>query len=368
MSEIYPEYEMYPESMKEYKEYHPTYQELDLSHSHSFSQSRDILTSALVLNEIPDMGLDYLMAHRTIDHERSDYEEREVRSQYYQSYDEMTDPSYNNYTNYLYSLQQHQDMNNNHNEDSHGSEERNSIEEKILMKPVKEKKIAEKSRPGRSGQHKNKPQKMQKNLRLGPHTRCFNCGTNKTSLWRRARNAEGSPICNACGLYEKLHNTNRPAEMRKDLVQPRKRKQPAQGRRRKRKAGRGVRSEKGCPSSHTPRDKQHPEVARKTRSQPAVEVEAVPSSHLKTLELLAEQEKYRWPAGAGFDQQDLVKSEESDVGERCVAPLDVSRGVRDYSCSFYECRNLHFTALDGPHSVREHMKLHKNLKSDKKDN
>ena len=133
MSEIYPEYEMYPESMKEYKEYHPTYQELDLSHSHSFSQSRDILTSALVLNEIPDMGLDYLMAHRTIDHERfdwqigrtprfsssflllrSDYEEREVRSQYYQSYDEMTDPSYNNYTNYLYSLQQHQDMNNNH--------------------------------------------------------------------------------------------------------------------------------------------------------------------------------------------------------------------------------------------------------------
>ena len=174
--------------------------------------------------------------------------------------------------------------------------------------------------------------------------------------------------------------------MRKDLVQPRKRKQPAQGRRRKRKAGRGVRSEKGkevgtvlgtllhtysklssphlgltypgCPSSHTPRDKQHPEVARKTRSQPAVEVEAVPSSHLKTLELLAEQEKYRWPAGAGFDQPDLVKSEESDVGERCVAPLDVSRGVRDYSCSFYECRNLHFTALDGPHSVREHMKLH----------
>ena len=49
------------------KEYHPTYQELDLSHA-----PRDILTSALVLNEIPEMGLDYhdLITHKTIDSER----------------------------------------------------------------------------------------------------------------------------------------------------------------------------------------------------------------------------------------------------------------------------------------------------------
>ena len=45
-------------------------------------------------------------------------------------------------------------------EDSNGSEERNSSEEKILLKPVKEKKIAEKSRQSRAGQHKTKPQKM----------------------------------------------------------------------------------------------------------------------------------------------------------------------------------------------------------------
>ena len=110
MSEIYPEYELYPDTMKEY---HPTYQELDLSHAHSFSQSRDILTSALVLNDIPEMGLDYhdLMSHKTIDN--AEYEEREVRSQYFQSYEEMTDLSYN-YSNYLYLQQQQQDLNNNH--------------------------------------------------------------------------------------------------------------------------------------------------------------------------------------------------------------------------------------------------------------
>ncbi|PKU31283.1 transcription factor gata- hypothetical protein [Limosa lapponica baueri] len=32
---------------------------------------------------------------------------------------------------------------------------------------------------------------------------CANCQTTTTTLWRR--NAEGEPVCNACGLYMKLH-------------------------------------------------------------------------------------------------------------------------------------------------------------------
>ena len=51
---------------------------------------------------------------------------------------------------------------------------------------------------------------------------CTNCGTTTTTLWRR--NAEGEPVCNACGLYHKLHGVNRPLAMRKDGIQTRKRK------------------------------------------------------------------------------------------------------------------------------------------------
>ncbi|XP_066448185.1 trans-acting T-cell-specific transcription factor GATA-3 isoform X5 [Eleutherodactylus coqui] len=36
-------------------------------------------------------------------------------------------------------------------------------------------------------------------------TSCANCQTTTTTLWRR--NANGDPVCNACGLYFKLHNT-----------------------------------------------------------------------------------------------------------------------------------------------------------------
>lgn len=36
---------------------------------------------------------------------------------------------------------------------------------------------------------------------------CANCQTSTTTLWRR--NAEGEPVCNACGLYTKLHGVSR---------------------------------------------------------------------------------------------------------------------------------------------------------------
>ncbi|XP_059810500.1 transcription factor GATA-4-like [Hypanus sabinus] len=51
---------------------------------------------------------------------------------------------------------------------------------------------------------------------------CSNCHTTTTTLWRR--NAEGEPVCNACGLYMKLHGIPRPLAMKKEGIQTRKRK------------------------------------------------------------------------------------------------------------------------------------------------
>uniref|UniRef100_T1JR30 GATA-type domain-containing protein n=1 Tax=Tetranychus urticae TaxID=32264 RepID=T1JR30_TETUR len=43
-----------------------------------------------------------------------------------------------------------------------------------------------------------------------------------TSLWRC--NSKGESVCNACGLYFKLHNVPRPLTMKKDAIQTRRRK------------------------------------------------------------------------------------------------------------------------------------------------
>ncbi|XP_060029548.1 transcription factor GATA-6 isoform X2 [Erinaceus europaeus] len=66
-----------------------------------------------------------------------------------------------------------------------------------------------------------KPQKrVPSSRRLG--LSCANCHTTTTTLWRR--NAEGEPVCNACGLYMKLHRVPRPLAMKKEGIQTRKRK------------------------------------------------------------------------------------------------------------------------------------------------
>uniref|UniRef100_A0A8D2IBH7 Zinc finger transcription factor Trps1 n=1 Tax=Urocitellus parryii TaxID=9999 RepID=A0A8D2IBH7_UROPR len=60
-----------------------------------------------------------------------------------------------------------------------------------------------------SGESKSKDESQSLlRRRRGSGVFCANCLTTKTSLWRK--NANGGYVCNACGLYQKLHSTPRP--------------------------------------------------------------------------------------------------------------------------------------------------------------
>ncbi|KAI7886030.1 hypothetical protein K492DRAFT_178757 [Lichtheimia hyalospora FSU 10163] len=50
---------------------------------------------------------------------------------------------------------------------------------------------------------------------------CTNCETTNTPLWRR--NAKGEPLCNACGLFLKLHGMVRPLSLKTDVIKKRNR-------------------------------------------------------------------------------------------------------------------------------------------------
>jgi len=55
----------------------------------------------------------------------------------------------------------------------------------------------------------------------GIPTTCTNCFTQTTPLWRR--NPGGQPLCNACGLFLKLHGVVRPLSLKTDIIKKRNR-------------------------------------------------------------------------------------------------------------------------------------------------
>ncbi|KAI7847706.1 hypothetical protein BDC45DRAFT_472205 [Circinella umbellata] len=52
-------------------------------------------------------------------------------------------------------------------------------------------------------------------------TKCANCETTTTPLWRR--DTEGQPLCNACGLFLKLHGVVRPLSLKTNVIKKRNR-------------------------------------------------------------------------------------------------------------------------------------------------
>lgn len=110
---------------------------------------------------------------------------------------------------------------------------------------------------------------------------CQNCQTSTTPLWRR--DEAGSVLCNACGLFLKLHGRPRPISLKTDVIKSRNRVKSTQ---------QGPRQKMALPASQsqpvhqadymTPNGQQHRQVSRMAMSTGGSERSASPLSRVDT--------------------------------------------------------------------------------------
>ncbi|KAI9760388.1 MAG: phosphatidyl inositol kinase [Chaenotheca gracillima] len=95
---------------------------------------------------------------------------------------------------------------------------------------------------------------------------CQNCTTSTTPLWRR--DEIGSVLCNACGLFLKLHGRPRPISLKTDVIKSRNRvKSSGQGQKKKNLFdGNGISSSRSDAGTPPPGSMGHRRTSQKTSS------------------------------------------------------------------------------------------------------
>ncbi|KAK3954568.1 hypothetical protein QBC32DRAFT_207431 [Pseudoneurospora amorphoporcata] len=102
-------------------------------------------------------------------------------------------------------------------------------------------------------------------------TTCTNCFTQTTPLWRR--NPDGQPLCNACGLFLKLHGVVRPLSLKTDVIKKRNRGSGAS----LPVGGTSMRSKKSASMSAAARKNSTLSITSNANNQPAARVATPPA-------------------------------------------------------------------------------------------
>lgn len=153
------------------------------------------------------------------------------------------------------------------------------------VKPTSPSKFSEDQSKSASPESEDK-EDLRHELLRPTQTMCLNCMTTNTPLWRRDEN--GQILCNACGLFLKLHGRRRPISLKTDVIKSRNRSRntgPSRRFNRKQARSQHVDSLRQFPGNQMPTPLvpapsagQHPPVQAQT---PQVQTQ-IPQQHTQT--------------------------------------------------------------------------------------
>lgn len=146
---------------------------------------------------------------------QSEHEEDSVKSEYEDSFDEEDDDEQSNTD----------DQSNTEDDPTYDEGNSSRTRRKNRKRPVRKSSSSTPSSKGPSPSTSSSTNSatignQANNISRGD-VRCTNCATTTTPLWRR--NPEGQPLCNACGLFLKLHGVVRPLSLKTDVIKKRNR-------------------------------------------------------------------------------------------------------------------------------------------------
>lgn len=144
----------------------------------------------------------------------SDNEEEGIRSEYEDSFDEEDDDEHSNADD-----QSNTEDDPTYDEGTTGKSRRKN-RKRPTRKPTASAPSSKGPSPSSSSSTGSSSNANLANISRGD-VRCTNCATTTTPLWRR--NPEGQPLCNACGLFLKLHGVVRPLSLKTDVIKKRNR-------------------------------------------------------------------------------------------------------------------------------------------------
>lgn len=94
--------------------------------------------------------------------------------------------------------------------------EHNNVDNTVKMQRNKKPKSKKELKSKSTGKKSDKKDSVNKE-----EMRCTNCDTTNTPLWRK--DVDRKPLCNACGLFLKLHGVMRPLSLKTDVIKKRQR-------------------------------------------------------------------------------------------------------------------------------------------------